>query len=325
MSKLKRTLSPKLKVQKPVSALFKPVKADFKDLFKALAKGVGHTATGKWLELGGDAVETLSALGLATEPGELPFVLIRRSLTMAVFELVGDSASQLSGTAAADADALVDSLDLSIEAKDMSVDQKFLDRPGDLPIVDSFKTLLSDWLKRLGIEESAADAIAARLPTYFVYALNQEWRRNSKSYGPLLEALNTPFTKAGDREWAWTEYSALLERRIQEPVFDEPFSLSQIFVPLSAYYSKERPRTELKADAVRDEKQKRRHVVIDLLEELARWVDSADPQDAIRVISGGPGSGKSSFARVFASGIAQSHSKIKVLFVPLHLIHERGY
>jgi uncharacterized protein YjbI with pentapeptide repeats len=320
MSKSKRTLSPKLKLKKPVSALFKPVKADFKDLFKALAKGVGHTATGKWVELGSDAVETLSALGLATEPGELAFLLIRRSLTMAVFELVGDSASQLSDTAAADAEALVDSLDLSIEAKDMSVDQKFLDRPGDLAIIDSFKTLLSDWLKRLGIEEPAANAIAGRLPTYFVYALNQEWRRNSKSYGPLLESLNTPFTKAGDREWAWVQYSALLERRIHEPVFDEPFSLSQIFVPLSAYYSKERPRTELEADALRDKRHTRRHVVIDLQEELTRWVDSADPQDAIRVISGGPGSGKSSFARIFASGVAQSHSRIKVLFVPLHLI-----
>src|SRR6185437_5559885 len=66
MSKSKPKLSPKLKPKKPVSALFKPVKADFKDLFKALAKGVGHTASGKWVELGGDAVETLSALGLAT-------------------------------------------------------------------------------------------------------------------------------------------------------------------------------------------------------------------------------------------------------------------
>src|SRR5215213_9887830 len=108
MSKSKRTLSPKLKVQKPVPVLFKPVKADFKDLFKALAKGVGHTATGKWIELGTDAVDALSAIGLATEPGELAFLLIRRSLTIAVFDLLGDSASQLSGTAAAEADALVD-------------------------------------------------------------------------------------------------------------------------------------------------------------------------------------------------------------------------
>jgi len=317
MSKSKSKLSPKLKAKKPVSVFFKPVKVDFKELFKALAKGVGHTATGKWIELGTDAVDALAALGLETEPGELASVLIRRSLITAAFELLDDSASHLSDTAATDADALVDSLDLSI---DINVDPKFLDRPGDLPIVESFKTLLSAWLKELGIEESAADAIAGRLPTYFVYALNQEWRRNSKSYGPLLEALNTPFTKAGDREWAWAQYSALLERRIQEPVFDEPFSLSQIFVPLSAYYSKERPRTEMEVDALRDERQKRRHVVIDLNKELTNWVDSSNAQDTIRVISGGPGSGKSSFARVFASGIAQSHSRIKVLFIPLHLI-----
>src|SRR6185503_20993289 len=101
---------PKLKVKKPVPVLFKPVKADFKDLFKALAKGVGHTATGKWVELGADAVEALAALGVATEPGELAFLLIRRSLITAAFELLGDSASQLSDKAATD--ALVDSLDL---------------------------------------------------------------------------------------------------------------------------------------------------------------------------------------------------------------------
>ena len=41
---------------------------------------------------------------------------------MAVFELVGDSANQLSDTAEVDADELVDSLDLLIEAKDMRID-----------------------------------------------------------------------------------------------------------------------------------------------------------------------------------------------------------
>src|SRR5258708_2661671 len=116
MTKSTSKLTPKVKVQKPVSILFKPVKADFKDLFKALAKGIGHGATGKWVELGADAVEALSSLGLTTEPGELAFLLIRRSLTLALFELVGDSAAQFSETASANAGALVDSLDTSIEA-----------------------------------------------------------------------------------------------------------------------------------------------------------------------------------------------------------------
>jgi uncharacterized protein YjbI with pentapeptide repeats len=320
MSKSKPKLSPKLKAKKPVPVLFKPVKADFKDLFKALAKAVGHTATGKWIELGADAVEALSSLGLATEPGELAFLLIRRALIMSVFELVGDSANQFSETSAFAADALVDRLELSIEAENVNIDHKFLDRPGELPIIERFKGLLSAWLSGLGIEESAADAISDRLPSYFVYALNQEWRHNSKSYSPLLGAINTPFTKAGEREWAWIQYAALLQRRIQEPVFDEPFSLSQIFVPFSAYYFKETTRNELGMETVRQERQRRRQVVIPLQKELADWLDGGNPQDVVRVISGGPGSGKSSFARVFAAGIQQTHPKTRVLFVPLHLI-----
>jgi hypothetical protein len=64
------------------------------------------------------------------------------------------------------------------------------------------------------------------------YALNEEWRGNAKSYGPLVEALDTPFAKATEREWAWTNYESLLQRRTNENVFDEPFSLAQIFIPL---------------------------------------------------------------------------------------------
>ena len=86
--------NPKLKVTKPKSVFTKPLKADFKDLFKALSKGIGHTVVGKWEELGTDTVEALSAIGLATDPGELAFLLIRRSIAKALFELVGESAGQ---------------------------------------------------------------------------------------------------------------------------------------------------------------------------------------------------------------------------------------
>lgn len=64
---------------------------------------------------------------------------------------------------------------------------------------------------------------------------------------------------------------------------------------------------------------RRRRVVISLQQELEQWLQKADPRDAIRVISGGPGSGKSSFARIFAAQIARD-GKLKALFVPLHLI-----
>jgi len=310
--------TPKLKSKRPKSVLNKPLTFDFKGLFKALAKGIGHTTTGKWEELGTDTVETLSAIGLATEPEELAFLLVRRAITLALFDLVGESASVQLASAEKDSAALIDRLDFAIDAKEIQIDKKFLDRPADLPLLKDLQPLLQNWLEVQDLPSSTAKAIVDRLPSYFVYFLNYEWRRNAKSYRPLMEALDTPFTKAGDREWAWMAYAALLQRRVQEGIFDEPFSLSQMYVPLNAFYYEEKAGKDLTEELTRTGRQSRR-IVVSLQEELEQWLQKPNSQDAIRVISGGPGSGKSSFARIFAARLAQD-GKLRVLFVPLHLI-----
>ena len=309
---------PKLRATKPKNFLTKPLKADFKDLFKALSKGIGHTVIGKWEELGTDTVDALSAIGLSTDPGELAFLLVRRSVTKALFELIGESASQFSSETEKDEDRLIEQLDSSISRIEVHIDRKFLDRPSELALISDLQAILQKWLEGHGITKPTAKAIAARLPSYFVYALNQEWRQNAKSYRPLVEAMDTPFAKAGDREWAWTAYSALLQRRVQEGIFDEAFSLSQIFVPLNAYYLEEMADKDSAGVMGRGDRRRRR-VVVSLQGELEQWLEKANPQDAIRVISGGPGSGKSSFARIFAAQLAQD-GKLRVLYIPLHLI-----
>ena len=63
-------------------------------------------------------------------------------------------------------------------------------------------------------------------------------------------------------------------------------------------------------------------VVIDLEEELEVWLQAADRNDAIRILSGGPGSGKSSFAKIFAA--RQSANGRRVLFIPLHQFDPTG-
>jgi NACHT N-terminal Helical domain 3/NACHT domain len=308
----------RLKAKKPKKVFNKPLKADFKSLFKALAKSIGHTTTGKWEELATDTVEAFSAIGLATEPEELTFLLVRRSITLALFELVGESASAQLAGAEKNSDALVEHLDFAIEAKEIHIDKKFLDRPAELPLLTDLQPLLQNWLEVQGLPRSSAKAIVDRLPSYFVYSLNYEWRLNAKSYRPLVEALDTPFTKAGDREWAWTAYIALLQRRIQEGIFEEPFSLSQMYVPLNAFYLEEKAGIDSTEEMALRGRQRRR-IVVSLQDELEQWLQKSDPQDSIRVISGGPGCGKSSFARVFAARLGRD-GKLKVLFVPLHLI-----
>lgn len=303
--------TPNVTAQPPRSVFFKPLSADFKALFAALGKGIGHTATGKWDELGNDAIATLSALGVDTDPGEIAWLLIRRALTKATFTLVGESASpHLTDVQKSVAD-LAAALDAVPSMSEVQIDRRFFDRPGDLALLKDVAEFLRRWLALAGVGTHVAAAIAERLPAYFVFALNQEWRRDPAQYKPLLEAVETPFATASERELAWHAYKALLQRRIEEGVFDEPFSLAQLYVPLRAYYT-EQPAARGPLDDVREQKPKR--FVLDLDTELTQWLASADRNDAIRVLSGGPGSGKSSFARIFAA-----HADVRTLFVPLHL------
>jgi uncharacterized protein YjbI with pentapeptide repeats len=310
--------TPKLTAKEPKNVFFKPLKADFKDLFKALAKGIGHTAVGKWEELGSDTVEALSSIGLSTDPGELAFLLIRRSITRALFDLVGESVSQYLAETKRDEASIIEQLDTTLAVSEIKIDRSFLDRPSELEPITWIQELLSQWLRAHGVAVPAASAITERFPSYFTYALNQEWRRNAKAYAPLLEVVDTPFTKAGEREWAWSSYSALLQRRVQESIFDEPFGLKQIFVEPNAYYTEDPPQGGAIENSGMADKSKQRHV-ISLTGELEQWLLNSDSSDAIRVVSGGPGSGKSSFARIFAAKVAEKE-RMKALFVPLHLI-----
>jgi hypothetical protein len=208
------TTGPNLEATKPKSVFEKSFQLDFKALFKSLTKGLTHWAIGKSEELGNDAVEALCAIGLAADPGELAFRLVHRSLVKAAFDLVGESVSLLSEKTERDSDALLEHLDFSVSTRPLHIDRHFLDRPSTLRLVEDIQPLIQAWLEGHDVSAPSAKAVAARFPTYFTFALHQEWRRNSKSYATLKEALDTPFAKATEREWAWTEYAAMLQRRI---------------------------------------------------------------------------------------------------------------
>jgi hypothetical protein len=150
------------------------------------------------------------------------------------------------------------------------------------------------------------------LRTHFVFQLNREWSRNEKLYAPIRAAVDTPFTTATERELAWNVYRSALERLVDEALFDEPFSLRQIYIPLRAYFLDD-PVEFAKAPTSHPQ----RRAVVNLELEIDSWLKNATRDDAIRIISGGPGSGKSSFARMYAAKLAHE-SRCRVLFVPLH-------
>jgi hypothetical protein len=59
-------------------------------------------------------------------------------------------------------------------------------------------------------------------------------------------------------------------------------------------------------------------IVVDLHKELLHWAQNFSADDAFRVISGGPGSGKSSLSKMLAVELTEQCG-FPVLFIPLHL------
>ncbi|MEM6352804.1 MAG: pentapeptide repeat-containing protein [Cyanobacteria bacterium P01_D01_bin.14] len=112
-------------------------------------------------------------------------------------------------------------------------------------------------------------------------------------------------------------------------MFSEAFGLRQVYVPLRAYYrqkveSENEPRGRRSGRYANEFGTDRyQRVVVELAETLESWLQEANPNDAIRVISGGPGSGKSSFVKMFAAQQADK-GMVPVLFVPLHQFDPEG-
>lgn len=321
------TLISGLSVKKPVSAFNRPLKVNFKGRLKALVKAGFDAATQNWVGVGEDAVDALVAIGLSSkDPAELSWALIYNSLRQAIFRLVGES-QYLMKDIPSDIDYLSESLDLSFENNVLEITDTFFEHPEQLSILQDLKKPLRQWFEGVGIEPSQAEALSNRLPTYFVFSVNDEWRRHSSDYGLIAEQVKTPFTQADSRERGWLLYNAWLQRQIQEPMMFEAFGLSDVYVPLRAFFEREREEDDEDEELL----QKSRHsgpeklekVVVDLAAELDRWIGVADRNDSIRVVSGGPGSGKSSFAKVFAAHQA-FQGAFPVLFIPLHQFDSTG-
>ena len=91
-------------------------------------------------------------------------------------------------------------------------------------------------------------------------------------------------------------------------MFDETFGLAQIYVPLRAWYL-EAPASRNGGGQTEDATRERRRVV-DLERHLDAWFASSNKKDAIRVICGGPGSGKTSSAKIWAAKLAREGHRV---------------
>ena len=313
-----------LKVTKPVSVWNRAIGVNFRNLFKSLTAIALGAATFKSADVAKGAVDALTSFRLKQrELGEVAYLLIFQALNRAMTEIARETMFHVT-SAPVDEAGILERLDFSMENRDLTIDDTFFNSPQQISLLKDLKELFGQWLMNLGLQEARASTVAGRLDSYFIYALDTEWREHSDIYGRLTSALISPFTAAANQERAWDSYTWALEKQLHAPLLGtETFDLTHTYVELRGYYEKdaENDDTTDLLDAARLRGGSRRiRTVVDAHEKLEHWVKTADKNDTLKIVTGGPGSGKSCLSKVLAARLARSGS-VRVLHIPLYMFN----
>ncbi len=316
-------------VKKPLVWYNRILKIDFKKLFIALGKSATMFVA-KDIKSGvKELFDVFNALDLKSDTSGLAYRLLIKAIVNAAHNLATESRNQFKPELQEkeelydddDYVKFLDSLNEVLEAKELSISSESFKNPRNITFLADFAESFKQWLQYFGLDNASAQNVANRLPAYFIMALNDEWRSNPSEYNAILQKTDTPFTIAANRELEWQRYNAFLEKQINEPVFGESFGLSQIYIPSRGYYKQyvdKEQDSELSERIHSDANKIYKKVPFFVSDELDKWVNTSESKHCIKFISGGPGSGKSSFAKIWSASVA-SKQAIKVLFVPLHL------
>ncbi len=300
--------------QVPTPLVFREVKPDWPRLFKGLGEA-DPTKPFKWPLA---VFETLAGL-FNLKPknaGEEAHLLVRQALAYAIKQVLKSipegQFTTLVEVRASDADRL----DVELAKQPVELTSRFLTYPGQTPIVGTVARLLAAWLRSAGMDPKDADRSVLTLPAFFVEGLTQELLDHAPKYDRFQKAFQPKFGPIAEAEAAWLQYDIQLQTRANPPVLDLGVSLDSVYVELRAYTEKAKPRDA--APTLLREEQGQKDRIVGMLTEMAQhWLESGT--DPIFVLSGGPGAGKSAFARRFAAWRAWAGpTPWRVLYVPLH-------
>jgi len=297
-------------VRRPREIWRAPLEVNFAEILTGLVKGGAATYLGSPGSATGAVIDALrkTKFKLKRDPGELAWMLVVTALTLAVREAAETHPLQ-DRIAAEDLDAFVDAVAIFVGEHQWPLEKTFFSRPSQLPVVHDIAANFATWLTESGTERMAVKTAQRNVVDFFSGAIDAAWREGEAMWEPIRKALDMPFVEAKRRDAVWRAYHESLTRLPDEPLFDEAFSLADIYVP---------PRCTVYFGGAETPE------LVDAEEELENWARRTIDRDALRVISGEPGSGKSSFVTMYAATTA-SRGDVDVLFIPLYLFELGEY
>ncbi|MDR7154916.1 hypothetical protein J2W40_001734 [Sphingobium xenophagum] len=198
----------------------------------------------------------------------------------------------------------------------------FVNYPNTIPI---YKVML-DFVVKCALEsqvnmKDTELVFRHKMDISFNRAVFEIWSRSPAEYKSILEYFNSPGAKSVELDLNWKAYRARLVHSFDViPVFgqeNDANSLASLYIPLRATWIEEEDSHILR---VADGIDIRSSSKIDLLDNLlSTWVESSGDNDALRLVGGGPGSGKSTTLKALARKYAQREDW-RPLFIPLQHI-----
>lgn len=325
-------------LKQPVSLLNRDVKFDLKEFFIQASSTVAGTAIqvatanpiGALTSIVRGLSNTSKSISLEDVPVEQrAWLLVVTSLTHAIAKILEDFNDLFENNIGeSQLNTVSEQLTNQVNEIEITLTNEFFNNPHQLSFLNDLSPFLNEWLQQLGLNDSQASSFIYQFKSQFPMSLHHEWGTNPAYYALIVEKLDTPFNTVNRLQRQASEYRYWLQQQVSERVFEEAFGLKQIYVPLRSYYIQTEDGNEgLVNDSVVEAESsnvlRSNHnedivkTVCCLHEEINSWINQNDTDDNLKVISGGPGSGKSSFAKILASELAEK-SDIPILFIPLH-------
>ncbi len=199
----------------------------------------------------------------------------------------------------------------------------------NLSLLDDLKgcyEMLPSMLVKLAPETGyTPEEALARFKEAIAVSVSKVVNQNSDCYSSLASSLAGETAEPVVRSLAWERHSAWIRNQFHaEPIFSPDETDA---TPLSHVYLRLRARRNTRHNVLSsDEKEVGFYTTaeIGMLHDLAQeWLQNSTNEDAIRIVAGGPGCGKSSFARAFASEQLRDVNWC-VLFVRLQHVRGKG-
>lgn len=207
-------------------------------------------------------------------------------------------------------------VDNSIEEGEIIINNEFFEYPNRLNLLTPVFERFADLLKILKVKENKRIEILSKFHTRFIVELNKEWNNRPTLYGNLINKLNSPFKERLEIIDDWNRYYGKLRSEVKKNIFEEHFSLEDVYIPLRAETSKYVTES--------DGKKYKRYYIHWVREYLNDWLELNKDETNIKFLAGGPGSGKSSFAKMWASELTFRKSDVFVFFINLQWFNIKG-